>query len=258
MPAAQHGKRSGQRPTPNRGRSQHSTQDSSATEAMVEKMNKAKDLESDLEKLQHSQKSKRKTSSDEAKASAIRLELCSTFSDVVILDPQFASSHNIIERLWKHCFYGRINELRLRLSKEKSKAKKRIGGASVTSGASAENMAEEVDKQLKLFLKEAVALYQYLIKKYTENLLSESSQSTSAASGDSQNEYHHAIISSLYRMHIHLGDLYRYSSTYKEAEECYLTSVTLAPGLGKYHMLLTDIIYVTLIFAHLHLLILLV
>ncbi|KAL3802315.1 hypothetical protein HJC23_007140 [Cyclotella cryptica] len=237
-----HGKRNGHRPTPKRSSRHHSqqsaSQDSSATESMNEKMAKAKDLESDLEKLQAAQKAKRKIPSDEAKSSAIRLELCSLFSDVIILDPQFAVSHNVIERIWKHCFYGRINELRLRASKEKSRAKKRsstaggVGGSSVASNASAENIAEEVEKQLKQFLKEAVALYEYLIKKYVENLSSES-QASSTASQDSQNDYHDAIMSSLYRMHIHLGDLHRYSLTFKQAEQCYLTAAKLAPGMGN-------------------------
>lgn len=204
---------------------------------MNEKMAKAKELELDLEKLQAAQKAKRKMPNDEAKSSAIRLELCSLFSDVIILDPQFAVSHNVIERIWKHCFYGRINELRLRASKEKSRAKKRsstgggVGGSSVASSASAENIVEEVEKQLKQFLKEAVALYDYLIKKYVECLLSETQSST--ASQDSQNDYHDAMISSLYRMHIHLGDLHRYSLTYKQAEQCYLTAAKLAPGMGN-------------------------
>ncbi|KAL7477203.1 hypothetical protein ACHAW6_003016 [Cyclotella cf. meneghiniana] len=236
-----HAKRSGHRPTSNRSSrhnsQQSASQDSTATESMNEKMAKAKELELDLEKLQAAQKAKRKMPNDEAKSSAIRLELCSLFSDVIILDPQFAVSHNVIERIWKHCFYGRINELRLRASKEKSRAKKRsstgggVGGSSVASSASAENIVEEVEKQLKQFLKEAVALYDYLIKKYVECLLSETQSST--ASQDSQNDYHDAMISSLYRMHIHLGDLHRYSLTYKQAEQCYLTAAKLAPGMGN-------------------------
>ena len=129
----------------------------------------------------------------------------------------------MIERLWKWCFYGRINELRVRLNKEKSRAKKR-GGGSVSSGT---NVADEIDKQLQQFLREAIALYLYLIKKYGDHL------KESSVSQSQDEEYIDATISSLYRMHIHLGDLYRYSSNIQKAEDAYGKSAKLAPGNGN-------------------------
>lgn len=199
------------------------SQDSINTESLNEKLNKAAELEATLDKMKT-----KKGSETEAKAAAVRLELCSLLSDVVIVDPIFAVANNVVERLWKFCFYGRINELRVRINKEKSRAKKRAAGGSTSVSSKASDIVGDIEKQLQQFLKEAVALYSYLIKKYKEHL-------NDALEGSSQDdeEYCETTISSLYRMHIHLGDLYRYSSSIQKAEETYGKAAKLAPTTGN-------------------------
>jgi len=106
------------------------------------------------------------------------------------------------------------------------------GDVSVESQKSDNNnggIIDSIEKQLQLFLKEAVALYSYLIKKYGEHLKDE----TSCSSQDDDDEFVNAVVSSLYRMHIYLGDLYRYSNSIQKAEETYVKSSKLYPGTGN-------------------------
>ncbi|EED94374.1 predicted protein [Thalassiosira pseudonana CCMP1335] len=213
----------------------------STIDSIMERFSKAKELEADIDILQTEHKTKRKPStSSEEKLSALRLKLCELFSDLILTDPIIAMSQNAIDRIWKYCFYGRINEIRSRITKEKSRAKMRLldGGGrgeivSSTASTVSNNGVEDFEKQLAQFLKEAVALYEYLIGKYVKMLMPVSSQASSVLSQDEQEETTRAIISSLYRMHIHLGDLNRYGSTYKQAEECYLKAAQISPGNGN-------------------------
>ena len=257
MPRATHQspkiKQRAHRPTPSPKNHPSSSPDSDDTDSSIyAKFARAKELETELNTLTAEQKAKRKpSSSSQEKSDALRLQLCQLLSDLVLTDPQIAHSEDAIGRIWKYCFYGRINEIRSRIAKEKSRSKKRqagglsgggaagMGSAASSQNSSEKNIVEELEKQLKVFLKEAIALYEYLIEKYIKLLLP-MSQASSFAGGDptqsqeSQDDHgKHAIIATLYRMHIHLGDLHRYSNSIKQAEECYLKSTKLAPGTGN-------------------------
>ena len=96
------------------------------TETILANLSKASDLESQLDAIITEQKSnpKRKLSpASEEKNQALRLQLCSVLSDVILVDCVLAGTNDAINRLWKICFYNRINELPSRITKEKSRAK---------------------------------------------------------------------------------------------------------------------------------------
>lgn len=114
-------------------------------------------------------------------ASKIRVELCEKYSDLLLTNPSFAYRKDIPNKLWRSCFYGRINELRNRISKEKSRHKKLVERynsldqykrrAVVGGHDNANNQVVlEQEKRVKasqnvlsVFLKEAVVLYEYLV-----------------------------------------------------------------------------------------------
>jgi hypothetical protein len=188
----------------------------------------------------------RSSSLEENNRQSLRLQLCSILSDVMLNDPIIADEHDAPGRLWKGCFYGLINELRSRISKEKSRAKRRHhgqggggggGGASdpIAGGASdppGGRIVADLEAQLSKFLDEAIELYKYIIERYVLELTPTSSQSHSV---DEEGERNRArvVVSSLHRMHIHLGDLHRYSSSHGLAEACYLRASRLSPGSGN-------------------------
>lgn len=231
--------RSSRSSTPNHTPGSQS-QDSVTTEAILSKVNKAKDIETNLDAIAADQKAnpKRKLlSTVDEKTQALRLQLCGVLSDVILLDCMLADSSDAIGRLWKICFYNRINELRSRITKEKSRAKKRQAAAiSGNEADAAKKMVGELEKQLKKFLGEAIQLYKYLVERYVKELMP-LSQTQLSPPGEltqqQEDERSFVVISSLYRMHIHLGDLYRYSASYNEAEKCYLQAAKLAPGTGN-------------------------
>lgn len=168
-----------------------------------------------------------------------------------------AANVDAIGRMWKGCFYTRINDLRSRIMKEKSHAKRRREGGSAGVGAGDDGggggdgggdarRIANVEKQLSTFLNESVQLYKYIIGRYVEELTpptqsqSQQSQKSENTDNDDDNDDDSSkrrlvriIVKSLHRMHIHLGDLHRYSSQYDAAEICYLRASRLAPGSGN-------------------------
>ena len=211
------------------------------TETILANLSKASDLESQLDAIITEQKSnpKRKLSpASEEKNQALRLQLCSVLSDVILVDCVLADTNDAINRLWKICFYNRINELRSRITKEKSRAKKRqVAGGAGSSDAieTSKKMVLSLEYQLGTFLNEAIELYKYIIERYVKELmpLSQTQSQLSTQSSDEEQQRSLVVISSLYRLNIHLGDLYRYSTQYKNAEECYLHATQLAPSTGN-------------------------
>jgi tetratricopeptide (TPR) repeat protein len=156
----------------------------------------------------------------EEKASRIRIQLCEVLSDVILTDPQFALRKDCTGRLWRNCFYARIGELRSRIAREKRK----------------KGEATKLDLSLKVFLKEAIALYKYFVDNYETKLLpplqssqEEDSQQVSIANTKAQE----GVVPGLHRILIHLGDLYRYSTNYSLAEKAYDRASKLAPGKGN-------------------------
>mmetsp|Transcript_52965 Transcript_52965/g.112532 ORF Transcript_52965/g.112532 Transcript_52965/m.112532 type:complete len:1005 (+) Transcript_52965:382-3396(+) len=212
--------------------------ESVTTEAILGRLAKAKEIENRLETIAAEQKvskrggSKVSPGSDE-KSQALRLQLCEVLSEVILNDSQISHEHDAVGRLWKNCFYGRINDIRSRIAREKSRAKKRQAGGGEVEAA--KRMAADLDRQLKQFLKEAIQLYRYIVERYVRELmpLSQSQHSNGSDNEEEERERSVVVVASLYRMHIHLGDLYRYSSQHKLAEECYLKSAKLAPGTGN-------------------------
>ena len=80
------------------------------TETILANLSKASDLESQLDAIITEQKSnpKRKLSpASEEKNQALRLQLCSVLSDVILVDCVLADTNDFINRLWKICFYNR-------------------------------------------------------------------------------------------------------------------------------------------------------
>ncbi len=131
---------------------------------------------------------------------------------------------------------------------KRSVAKRQATATSAATGGgvmdASKKIVTDLEKQLSSFLDESIQLYKYLIERYVRELLplSQSQSSTADADDDdddldSAKEEHQdrfqAIVISLYRMNIHLGDLYRYSASFKLAEECYLLAAQLSPGTGN-------------------------
>ena len=234
------------------------SQQTISTEKILQSLEEAKKLESQLELLRttKSSSSKRTSSSqggngDDISTQKIRCMLCDKLSNIILDDPLLSESNDVVNRLWKICFYNRINELRSLITKEKSKAKKRANplpgeAISVKASEQAKLLVVQYETQYKQFLTEAIKLYQYIIDRYTKELSmpplsqtqtvqsqSQLSQSSSTLKVAPDDERSLVVISSLYKLNIHLGDLYRYSSQYKLSKNCYLYSSKLAPSTGN-------------------------
>lgn len=255
--------------------SQESNGASSSSESIQTKLGRAREIEDSLEALRTNNNegagdptstttTKRNTSSSssqENKSSSLRLQLCGILSDVILVDPAAAADVDAIGRMWKGCFYTRINDLRSRIIKEKSRAKRRRegggadggGGGGGGGGGDDSRRIADVEKQLSTFLNESVQLYDYIIGRYVEELTTPPPTTTQSQSQQSRKSEDHTdndddndddesnsrrrlvriVVKSLHRMHIHLGDLHRYSSQYDAAEICYLRASRLAPGSGN-------------------------
>lgn len=166
----------------------------------------------------------------ESKKAALRVQLCELYSDMLLHDPHYAARKDSLNRLWRNCFYGHISELRRRLAKEE-----KIKSPKVT----------EINRNFNSFLEEAIKLYDYLVREYCEKLttgIASSQASLSAANMTLSQDSEVApapstsmlgVVNNLFRMFIHMGDLYRYSKDNDAAEKCYHKASKLAPGKGN-------------------------
>jgi len=165
----------------------------------------------------------------ESKKAALRVKLCELYSDMLLHDPHYASRKDCLNRLWRNCFYGHISELRSRLSKEQKRKGSKVA---------------EISRSYTSFLAEAITLYDYLVREYTEKLTSEVASSQSTLSGahvSSQDSEAPptpttstlGVVNNLFRMYIHMGDLHRYSKDNDAADKAYLKASKLAPGKGN-------------------------
>ena len=108
------------------------SQQTISTEKILESLEEAKKLESQLELLRTATtKSSKRTSSSQGgvndiSTQKIRCMLCDKLSNIILDDPLLSESNDVVNRLWKICFYNRINELRSLITKEKSRAKKKL------------------------------------------------------------------------------------------------------------------------------------
>jgi len=216
-------------------RSAHSslTQDTDNTESILAKFSQAEKLEAQLSAIDDDKKAKRKLpAGTDQKAQGLRAKLCQVLIEVIVADPVMSHSKDASRRLWHSCFYSRVSELRMELSKEKSRAKKRqVSGGDV---AGSEKIVSLVNERLKGSIKEALKLYEWLIDKMLKLLLPMSqSQSTNVSENSENDDYEHAVVAILYWSHLYMGDLLRYDESYKQAEETYLKSSKLYPGNGN-------------------------
>jgi hypothetical protein len=118
-------------------------------------------------------------------ASTIRITLCELYSDILLTNPTIGYRKDIPNKLWRSCFYARINELRNRISKEKNRLKKirQLNynlAADMSSGhghgkrhavSEQEKRITDAEGILNKFLKEAVVLYEYLIDQLHATLI---------------------------------------------------------------------------------------
>lgn len=190
-----------------------------------EKLKKVENLEQQLSNLPA------KKSDDQA--SKLRMRLCEILSDIILTDPHFSIRHDCIGRLWRNCFYSPIGVLRQRTAREKRKK-----GPNVV----------KYEKMLTHFLSEAITLYDYLMSQYHSKLLESDPRSLSLTPGSqSQSQSQSSITDSqpiatkdptgvvpgLFRMYIHVGDLYRYQSNYTKSQTFYAKASRLSPGAGN-------------------------
>ena len=187
-----------------------------------EKLKKVDNLEEQLVKLAD-------TKSDE-QASKFRMRLCEVLSDIILTDPLFSIKHDCIGRLWRNCFYAPIGILRARIAREKRKK--------LPNGP-------KLQKTLNHFLSEAITLYDYLMTSYHTKLKqADPTMSLSLTPGGSQSQSQQSqsqvatkdpagVVPGLFRMYIHMGDLYRYEANYSKAQEFYEKASKLAPGSGN-------------------------
>lgn len=167
----------------------------------------------------------------ETKASELRIKLCEVFSDVLLSDCTTALRKDVAGRLWYSCFYNRIQELRQRIAKEKSKVKKqRTAGASSEGGKDRIKNAEE---SLKTFIQEGITLYTFLVDRLQGSLIPNSESQSQSQSSDVSQLYSKGTIPALHKLYIHVGDMHRYASSFSDAEKAYLQASKLAPSKGN-------------------------
>jgi len=167
---------------------------------------------------------------EKSSPTTIRNELFQLFREVLLANPTLSLEQDVIGRTWKYCFYGHIKQLRCQIT-----LKKETGEFAIASSAKGSDVVpDNLEQELLSFSNSAIPLYNDLIDQYTKMLspLSQTSN-TKASQDDSDDKAEQAIIMILYRMHINLGDLYRYSCSTKLAEECYLKASKLAPATGN-------------------------
>ena len=236
------------------------------------KLSRASELERKLETLPSTKSPSggEQLSSKEAKASEIRTKLCELYGDVLLSDPDFSLRRDVSGRIWRNCFYGRIAELRLRIGKERGRARRCQAKRDVNGAAKHEKIADNAEVNLKNTLAEAVAFYDYLVEKYQSILCggdaqgqSQSqltmSQESTGSMGDTKRRLFdpNGLVNSspqprqpnqsksdpphvtagcmpiLYKLLINLGDLLRYASNSSAASANYLKASKLAPGRGN-------------------------
>jgi Est1 DNA/RNA binding domain len=140
---------------------------------------------------------------DPVELTETRGRLCELYSDWIVNDPESAAAADAVSRLWKKCFYERINDDRKKITKDKKKGK--------------DSTTNKI--HLSIFLKEGITLTEFMIGKLREKL--EESIPSSTTNGGCK---------CLYRLHICLGDLYRYGEKLDQSEVAYATASRLAPG----------------------------
>jgi len=152
------------------------------------RLSRASDLETKLSSLSSASSAGTNAASTEEKASKLRFQLCEILSDILLLDPAFAMRKDVPGRLWRGCFYGRIGDLRGRIAREKGRLRRAAAASKKNQQQQQQQMVEDLERNLKVFLEEAIVLYNYLVDKYEEMLVLSSSQSYSQSQSQSQTQ----------------------------------------------------------------------
>ncbi|CAG8544999.1 7663_t:CDS:10 [Paraglomus brasilianum] len=79
----------------------------------------ASDLERELKKQDYQRRQLKNVNEIEQETEFIRNCLKDVYEDIILSDLQLAIEHGIEERLWRHVFYSYVEELRIRLRKNK-------------------------------------------------------------------------------------------------------------------------------------------
>ena len=249
----------------------------STRENLRAKLSLCSDLEAKLTNLVEQERKSSSTSNSnssraeiETRSSKIRTDLCELYCDIILSDADFAWAKDCVGRLWRSCFYGRITELRARITKERSRMKRCMSKDDADGAARHRKAVEGVERTLKDFLKEARKLFLYILDKYQSMLLPGKShgEGVDSSTGEGGNERKrelfdpradtqerkqqrrqpqaqqppsdsqssavaHGVIPSLYKFLVYLGDIFRYVGDLTNATAYYTKAIRLAPGRGN-------------------------
>ena len=214
----------------------------------VSQLSQTEDIPTKLEratKLEQKLSSITATNGSQCAASEIRAEICTIMSDVILADCTHSLRKDVTGRLWRHCFYGRINELRNRIHKDRVKLRRlqQKGVVAVQDLQVLKDRLKKTEGNLKVFIDEAVALYTYLIDQLQGMLLpnltcktqspSQTQSSQESAGTLAKKSIDEGVVPTLHKLYIQLGDLHRYSLVYPASEVAYKKASYLAPGKGN-------------------------
>ena len=165
--------------------------------------------------------------SNDPDAAPLRIKICEYLTDLILTDPSFACELDIVDRLWRLCFYERIRVLRATRDKVKRRG---------------EDFGKQQDALLK-HVSEAISLYNYLTETLEDKLMkaypalsgTQASQEDSDdddTSRPSASKSPGGIMKCLIPMIVQLGDLHRYGDSTSHAQVAYKRAIQLGPGIG--------------------------
>ena len=159
---------------------------------------------------------------NESMCQTYRLKLCEVLTKLLLSQPsEVLVKHNIAFRLWNHCFYTRIRQLRERIAKELRRDERRVKTQESSN-------AELVEKIYKVFLNEGIQMYSSLITKFKS-----SGKVSTAKQATHDSPYKDPTLILLHSFYLRHGDLQRYTTNFNEAQKSYQHAIDLLPGLGE-------------------------
>jgi len=199
--------------------SQQSSSSSINPQKLQEKLEQALQLENSLASLTSTSTPNKTPSSSREKNNNTNyvstkqqktiMSLCEIFSDILLANPTFAYQKDIPNKLWRTCFYNRINTLRSHVQKDKHRLRrfqlklhqlqKQVEETHLEEEEDKkeaikrqiqeyENRVQSSNKDLSTFLKEAVLLYNYLIEQLQGKLVNEVVENTQNDDSDEKED----------------------------------------------------------------------